>query len=91
MSDTNGSGDRVVWSLPVHRSLIKPIYWMGVPRGLLVLEFFLAVMGGIIFKTFMILPIVALVHFVFQYLGEKDPVFYKVIIRSLRHNGFYGG
>lgn len=82
---------KVVWALPVHRSLIKPIYWMGVPRGLLVAEFFFMVLGAVIFKTFLIIPMVVLIHMLFQYLGEKDPVFYKVILRSMRHNGFYGG
>ena len=82
---------RVQWYLPVHRSLIKPVYWMGVPRQLLVLEFFLVVLGGIFFKTFLIIPVIAGVHVLFRALGEKDPVFYKVIMRSLRHNGFYGG
>ena len=83
--------NRVQWYLPVHRSLIRPVYWMGVPRELLVVEFFFTVLGGIFFKTFLIIPMVVLIHMLFQYLGEKDPVFYKVILRSMRHNGFYGG
>lgn len=83
--------NRTVWSLPVHRSLIKPVYWMGVPRGLLVAEFFFMVLGAIIFKTFLIIPLVVIIHLLFQHIGEKDPVFYKIVMRAMRHNGYYGG
>ena len=65
--------ENVVWELPVHRSLTKPVYWMGVPRGLFILELLFAVLGGIIFK----------------FLGNSDPLFHEVFMRSLRHDMFY--
>ncbi len=83
-------GKQTAWALPVHRSLIKPVYWMGVPRGLLVMEFFFMVLGAILLKTFLIIPLIIVVHLFFQHVGETDSVFYKVLIRALRHNGFYG-
>ena len=38
--------------VPVHRSLTQKIYWGGVPRNVLLCEFFGGVIGGIIFKSF---------------------------------------
>ena len=66
--------------IPIHRSLIQPLYWMGVPRTIL---------GGVIFKSFFV-PVVALcVHFLFKYLGSKDPDFYKVFWASKSYKKFY--
>ena len=79
----------IVWELPVHRSLIKPLYWMGVPRGLLILEAMLGILGGVIFKTFLVPVIIICGHFVFRYLGEKDSMFLDVFMRYVRHNSFY--
>ena len=62
----------IAWEIPVHRSLVKPLYWMGVPRGLLIAEAMLAILGGVIFKTFLVPFIIICAHFVFRYLGEKD-------------------
>ena len=78
-----------IWELPVHRSLTKPNYWMGVPRGVLLLEFLALVMGGILFKTFMVIVVIVGLHFLFRYLGQKDPMFLDVFLRSVRHKGYY--
>ena len=89
MSDSKGPV--TFWALPVHRSLIRPIYWMGVPRVVLVLEFLFIVLGGIIFKTFLVIPLIIMIHLVFQFMGERDSLFMDVLLRALRHNGYYGG
>ena len=39
--------------VPVHRSLTQKIYWGGVPRNVLLAEFFGAIIGGIFFKFFL--------------------------------------
>ena len=78
-----------VWELPVHRSLTQPNYWMGVPRGILLLEFIGLIMGGVLFKTFVVIPVVVAVHFLFRYFGQKDPMFMDVFLRSVRHDDYY--
>lgn len=75
--------------IPIHRSLIQPLYWMGVPRNVLLIEIFGTILGGVIFKSFFV-PVVALcVHFLFKYLGSKDPDFYKVFWASKSYKKFY--
>lgn len=78
-----------VWEIPVHRSLTQPNYWMGVPRGVLLLEFIGLILGGILFKTFIVIPVVIGVHFLFRYFGQKDPLFMDVFLRSVRHSNYY--
>lgn len=79
----------IVWEVPVHRSLTKPVYWMGIPRGLFIIELVLGAFGGLIFKTFLIIFFLVFLHMVFKYLGDKDPLFHEVFMRSLRHDLFY--
>lgn len=78
-----------VWEVPVHRSLTQPNYWMGVPRGVLLLEFIGLILGGILFKTFVVIPVVIGIHFLFRYFGQKDPLFMDVFLRSVRHSNYY--
>ena len=78
-----------VWELPVHRSLTKPLYWMGVPRGLLISEVLVAILGGVLFKTFIVPVICLAADFVFRHLGAQDAMFLGVFMRYLRHNSFY--
>ena len=79
-----------VWELPVHRSLTQPDYWMGVPRGLLLLEFIGLILGGVLFKTLSVIPVTVAVHFLFRHFGRKDPLFLDVFLRSVRHADYYG-
>ena len=89
MNEDEHEGLDEIWELPVHRSLTQPDYWMGVPRGILLLEFLILVMGGLLFKTFTVVFIVVAVHFLFRYLGQKDPMFLDVFLRSIRHKDYY--
>ena len=79
----------VVWEIPVHRSLVKPLYWMGVPRSVLVIELLAAILGGVIFKTFLVVVVIVGMHFVFRYFGQKDSQFMDVFFRYLHHNRYY--
>lgn len=79
----------VVWELPVHRSLVKPMYWMGVPRTALVLEIMAGLLGGVVLKTFLVPVVIVCVHFFFRYLGQQDPQFMDVFFRYVRHNKRY--
>ena len=59
------------------------------PRGILLLEFIGLILGGILFKTIVVIPDVEAVHFLFRYLGQKDPMFMDVFLRSVRHDDYY--
>jgi len=83
--------DNVIWEVPVHRSLIKRMYWMGVPRGILIAETAALLLGGVIFRTFFIIPVAAAFHFTFRYLGEKDADFLGIFLAGLRHKTSYEG
>jgi type IV secretory pathway TrbD component len=80
-----------IWEIPIHRSLVQPQYWMGVPRNILILEVVLAILGGVIFKTFSVLVLMICTHFIFRYFGRQDPLFHEVFLRALKHKPFYYG
>jgi len=82
--------DNIVWEIPVHRSLIKPLYWMGVPRGVLIGEILVAILGGVFARSIFVPLLMVGVHFLFRHLGEKDSMFMDVFLRYVRHNKFYG-
>lgn len=77
------------FEIPVHRSLVKPMFWMGVPRNIFLSNVFLGILGGIIFKTFLVVVVVVLLHFLFKYLGSKDPQFHLVFWRAKNHKTIY--
>ena len=83
-----GNND-VPWEIPVHRSLVKPLYWMGVPRAVLILEILFGILCGVIFKTFLVPIMLVCIHFLFRYLGQRDSRFMDVFVRYLRHNRYY--
>lgn len=74
---------------PIHRSLVQPIYWMGVPRSLLLAEVFLSILCGAVFKTFFVVFVAIVAHFIFRYLGSKDKLFLDVFLASRKHKNYY--
>ena len=75
--------------IPFHRSLTQPFYWMGVPRIILILEIFVAILGGVFFRTITVPAIAVVVHFIFRYFGNKDPDFHKVFWASKSYKSYY--
>lgn len=75
--------------IPFHRSLTQPLYWMGVPRNILLLEIFGTILGGVFLKTFMVLVVAILVHIAVRYFGSKDPDFHKVFWASKSYKPYY--
>lgn len=75
--------------VPVHRSLTQKIYWGGVPRNVLLAEFFGAIIGGILFKSFFFVGLMVAIHFVFRFFGEKDPLFIDVYWANKDYKSFY--
>lgn len=70
------------YQISFHRSLTQPMYWMGVPRNLFLLEVLIGIIGAVIVKTFWIPVIVICCHFLFRFLGQQDPEFHTVFWRS---------
>lgn len=79
-------------NITIHRSLWKPILWMGCERApfmiIMISSALLVVEGGFIVK------IVGVVYFVIMtgllaYLNNKDPFFFKVLFRYLSYQDFY--
>lgn len=84
-------GDEIIWDVPVHRSLVKPVFWGGVPRLVLISEILVAILAFAILKTFTIVILMAIVHMIFRYFSQNDPVFADVFFRSIKHDGYYRG
>ena len=77
------------YEIPIHRSLVAPLYWMGIPRNLFIGEIVFAVLGGLIFKTFTVIIIAAIAHYIFRFLGQQDAQFHEVFWHSRQHKNFY--
>lgn len=75
--------------VPIHRSLTQEIYWAGVPRNILLLEVFGGILGGVIFKSFSVIVVMVILHFVCRYFGQKDPKFLEVYWRGKDYKSFY--
>lgn len=75
--------------VPVHRSLTQKIYWGGVPRNVLLCEFFGGVIGGIIFKSFLMVALFVIIHFICRYFGQKDPFFIDIYWANKNYKTFY--
>lgn len=73
----------------MHRSMVQPIYLMGVPRNVFWLELFGGILCGLLFRSFLVVAILVLVHFLFTYLGQRDSQFMQVFWRSQRHSRYY--
>lgn len=77
------------FEIPIHRSITRPIFWGGVPRNLLISEILVGILGAVFFKTW-IIPVLAVIsHFIFRYLGQKDPQFLEVFWRSKDYEDYY--
>ena len=77
------------YEIPIHRSLVQPLFWMGVPRNLFISNILIAILGGLFLKTWTVIFAAIAAHFVFKYFGEKDPQFHLVFWRSRSHKSYY--
>ncbi|MGL5271566.1 MAG: VirB3 family type IV secretion system protein [Selenomonadaceae bacterium] len=77
------------YEIPIHRSLVKPLYWMGVPRNLFIAEILFAVLGGIFMKTWTVLFVAVAAHYLFRHLGQQDPQFHQVFWQGRSHKSYY--
>lgn len=84
-----GVNDVEGFSIPIHRSLISPMYWMGVPRKLLLIEVGASVFAFVFFKNYYVAILMILLHMVFMVLGRRDPQFHQVFWRYLLHSPYY--
>ena len=72
------------YEIPIHRSLVAPLYC-----NLFIAEIFLAILGGVIFKTFSVMIIAGIAHYIFHMLGQQDAQFHEVFWQSRLHKVFY--
>lgn len=79
----------VGYQIPIHRSLTAPIYWMGVPRNVLILEALAVILGAVIIKTIWIPLLTVGFHFIFRYLGQHDPQFHEIFWRAKDYKSHY--
>lgn len=77
------------YEIPIHRSLVVPRLWMGVPRKMFITELLLGVTGGIFLKTWTVLFVVIGLHYLNRHLTKKDPLYLQVFLRAIRHKKFY--
>ncbi|MBE6096353.1 MAG: conjugal transfer protein TrbD [Schwartzia succinivorans] len=77
------------YEIPIHQSLVRPLFWMGVPRNLLLTEVLFAVLGGLIFHAWTPVVVSVIAHYLFRYLGQRDPYFLEVFWRSRQHKNYY--
>ena len=77
------------YEIPIHRSLVIPLYWMGVPRNLFIAEILFAVLGGIFMKTWTVLFVAVAAHYLFRHLGQQDPQFHQVFWQGKGHKSYY--
>lgn len=75
--------------IPIHRSLTTELYWMGVPRNVLLFEVFASIFSVVIFAKFWIVPLMICIHFICRYFGNNDPKFMSVFWRSKDYESFY--
>ncbi len=77
------------YEIPIHRSVVMPLFWAGVPRNLFLANIFNAIFCVIIFGTSAVIAIAIGLHFIFRYLGKKDPQFHEVFWRARTHKTHY--
>ena len=75
--------------IPVHRALTQPLYWMGVPRNVLLVEIFGSIFAVLIFKTFLV-PFIAIgIHVLLRYFGQQDQYFMDIFMRARKYKKYY--
>lgn len=78
------------FAIPIHRSLVQPLFWMGVPRNLFLTNVFAGVFIGIFLKAYITAVILTIsIHLLFKFLGSKDPQFHLVFLRSKSLKSYY--
>ena len=77
------------FEIPIHRSLTEPILLAGVPRTIALINGTLAAVLLFGLHSFWPLIVCVILHFVAVYTTKKDPLFFEVFKRQLRHKQFY--
>ena len=75
--------------IPVHRALTQPLYWMGVPRNVLLVEIFGSIFAVLIFKTFLVPLIAVCIHIILRYFGQQDQHFLDIFMRARKYKKYY--
>lgn len=77
-------------SFPLYKSLTQQILLMGAPRKIVVMNFAIAALLLLSFKTFYVLPLNVAIHIVAVYITKFDEQFFDCLHRYLSKKSFYG-
>jgi type IV secretion system protein VirB3 len=73
------------FEVPVHRSLAEPLLIAGLPRTLAFLLWTVAAACVLGLRQFWILPIAIVTHLALAAITRRDPHFFDVFLRALKH------
>lgn len=77
------------FEIPLHRSLAKPMLWMGIPRNVFLLIVFFGIFSAVIFKSWFFIGIAVGAYFLARFFTSKDPQFHRVFMANRYYKTFY--
>ena len=73
----------------LHNSLTTPILLAGVPRELAILNWTICLALVLGLHAVYLLPFFVIFHLAAVFFAKRDPYFFAVILRHLRHKKYY--
>ncbi len=81
---------RAAWEIPMHQSLSQPILMGGVPRTFAIINWTTAAAIALGLQVFWLgIPMGVVFHTAAYYLTKKDPQWFDVFKRHLRHPKYF--
>lgn len=77
-------------SFPLYKSLTQQILLLGAPRRVVILNFAIAAILLLSFKTLYVLPLNLVIHIGAVYITKFDEQFFDCLHRYLSKKSFYG-
>jgi type IV secretion system protein VirB3 len=83
------SQDPEGYRVPIHQSLTVQHLTLGIPRGLCILIWTFCVAMSMPLHTWYAIPPTLFVHIVAKVAAERDPQFWDVFVRAMKHKVLY--
>lgn len=77
------------YRIKLHNSLVSPVMLMGVPRRFAILNWTICAALLLGLHILYILPISLIIHVAAVFCAKRDPHFFDVFIRHLKHKKYY--
>ena len=77
------------YRIKLHNSLVSPVMLMGVPRRFAILNWTICAALLLGLHILYILPISLIIHIAAVFFAKRDPHFFDVFIRHLKHKKYY--